>query len=248
MTTITNTNDWSIDIPTEPTPCLVIVKNISPKTEEAAIKDFFSFCGVINAFEMKKSSNDDYQLALVHFEKESAAKTATLLSQAVVDDSPIEVEPYFSTAVPAATENTTEMNKEVEAANQPQETKSASRIMAELLASGYVLTESVIAKGVEFDEKHNVSTRFNGYLNKVGINLDNLSQKWHRSSSSSNDIGSNNVNERSATADTEHVQGNSRMQNLMNSRASLKVQGFASRIANKVSNVHEEAKRIAVSR
>ncbi|KAI7901857.1 uncharacterized protein BX663DRAFT_552771 [Cokeromyces recurvatus] len=242
-----NDNDWNMKIPIEPTPCLVLVKNISSKTQESTIKDFFSFCGVIKTFEMKKSKDDDHQVAIVYFEKESAAKTATLLSQAVVDDSSIEVEPYFNTAMEAAdtttttatttTTTSTEITKET--ALSEQENKSASRIMAELLAYGYVLTDSVIAKGAEFDEKHHTSTRVNGYLNKMGINLDNLNQKWHQGYSAK-EKDDNSNNRRAFT--------NSSMQNLMNSRASLKFQGFASKIANKVSNVHEEAKRIAAEK
>lgn len=75
-------NTWSIDIPKEPSLCIVLIKNISLETKEATIKDFFSFCGVIKAFEMKVDARDDkHQIAIVYFEKESAAKTATLLSQ-----------------------------------------------------------------------------------------------------------------------------------------------------------------------
>jgi RNA recognition motif-containing protein len=75
-------NKWNINIPQEPSTCLVLIKNISPETKEATIKDFFSFCGVIKEFEIKLDSTDEqHQIAIVYFEKESAAKTATLLSQ-----------------------------------------------------------------------------------------------------------------------------------------------------------------------
>jgi RNA recognition motif-containing protein len=75
-------NQWTINVPTEPTSRLVLVKNISLETQEATIKDFFSFCGIITAFEIKKDNEDEkHQTALILFEKDSAAKTATLLSQ-----------------------------------------------------------------------------------------------------------------------------------------------------------------------
>lgn len=78
-----NTTTWTtVDIPAEPNACIVLIKNISTETKEATIKDFFSFCGVITAFEMKRDEQDgQHQIAIVIFEKESAAKTATLLSQ-----------------------------------------------------------------------------------------------------------------------------------------------------------------------
>ncbi|CAO0802512.1 unnamed protein product [Mucor circinelloides] len=259
-------NQWSISIPAEPTSQLVLVKNISLETPEATIKDFFSFCGIITAFEMKKEISDEkHQVALIMFEKDSAAKTATLLSQAVVDDSPIEVEPYFK-QIPVAENTTTPVVKDAQQQpqqKQPQESKSVSHVMAELLASGYVLTESVVNKGTEFDEKHGVSTRVHGYLTKMGLSMTQLNQKFHSSS---------NVKEKSVPVAAVPIDGAadssittttttttttpnttaaspapSRMQNLINSRASLKVQGFASRVAGKVSTVHEEAKRIAVS-
>ncbi|GAN02338.1 actin cytoskeleton protein [Mucor ambiguus] len=251
-------NQWSINIPAEPTSQLVLVKNISLETQEATIKDFFSFCGIITAFEMKRDIHDEkHHIALIMFEKDSAAKTATLLSQAVVDDSPIEVEPYFK-QVPAAENITTPVSRDAQQKQQqqPQESKSVSHVMAELLASGYVLTESVVNKGAEFDEKHGVSTRVNGYLNKMGLSMTQLNQKFHSSS---------NLKDKSApvaavpadstangsdtpTTTTTASPAPSRMQNLMNSRASLKVQGFASRMAGKVSTVHEEAKRIAAEK
>jgi hypothetical protein len=82
-----NTNyQWSIDIPSEPTPNIVLIKHIALATEEATIKDFFSFCGIIKGFEMKRDEHDEqHQIALVYFEQEAAAKTATLLSQGTID-------------------------------------------------------------------------------------------------------------------------------------------------------------------
>lgn len=263
-----NTTTWTtVDIPAEPNACIVLIKNISTETKEATIKDFFSFCGVIKAFEMKLDEQDgQHQIAIVIFEKESAAKTATLLSQAVVDDSPIEVEPFF-VKVNAEPINSNTANKEIndnaqQQQQQRQESKSVSHVMAELLASGYVLTESVINKGAEFDNKHGVSTTVNGYLNKMGINLAQLNQRFYTSSTAKSnpetvtDDSNHAQQTRSATAtsttDTPTSNsssgGSSRIQNLLGSKAGLKVQGIASRVADRVTNVHEEAKRIAAEK
>jgi hypothetical protein len=136
------------------------------------------------------------------------------------------VEPYFKQATEAAAAAAPMIENPANTANAQQQ-QSVSHVMAELLASGYVLTESVIKKGAEFDQKHGLSTRVNGYLNKVGIHL--------------NPKGTTITSDRSASQDTKP----SRMQGLMNSRASLRMQGFASRVADRVSVVHEEAKKIA---
>lgn len=176
-----------------------------------------------------------------------------------MDDSPIEVEPYFK-QMPVAENTTTPVVKDAQQQpqqKQPQESKSVSHVMAELLASGYVLTESVVNKGTEFDEKHGVSTRVNGYLTKMGLSMTQLNQKFHSSSNVKEKsvpvaaVPIDGAADSSITATTPNTTAASpapsRMQNLINSRASLKVQGFASRVAGKVSTVHEEAKRIAVS-
>ncbi|CEG81992.1 hypothetical protein RMATCC62417_16124 [Rhizopus microsporus] len=74
-------NKWSIAIPETPSPNYVIVKNISLQSTEQTVKEFFLFCGKIKEFELKIDQDDDkHQIALIHFERESAAKTATLLS------------------------------------------------------------------------------------------------------------------------------------------------------------------------
>lgn len=124
-----------------------------------------------------------------------------------MDDHPIIVESFYKTGVEEPIADTTVVTQ----------AKSVSHVMAELLASGYVLTEPVVAKGVAFDEKHGVSSRVGGYLNKVKLQLGH--QPGARST------------------------GTGKMHSLFNSKAGLKVQEMAS----KVSSVHAEAKRIAVS-
>ncbi|KAI8637761.1 hypothetical protein BD408DRAFT_486011 [Parasitella parasitica] len=250
-------NQWTISIPAEPTARLVFARNISLETQEATIKDFFSFCGIISAFEMKKDVEDEkHQIALILFEKEAAAKTATLLSQAVVDDSPIDVKPYFKQTPVAGgvmatgSANAEQQQQQQQQRKQSQESKSASHVMAELLASGYVLTESVVMKGVEFDEKHGVSSRVNGYLTKMGVSYTQLNQKIRGASSEKNVAADTAVSPPEDTVDTSlsSAPASSRMQSLKNSRAGLRVQGLASRVAGKVSSVHEEAKRIATEK
>lgn len=159
-----------------------------------------------------------------------------------MDESPIIVEPYFKQAAAAAV--ATPMNENpanmTTTTNSAQQNRSVSHVMTELLASGYVLTDSVITKGVEFDQKHGVSTRVSGYLNKVGINLN----QGRTSATTAGAATTTDASNRSTTQDILP----SRMKGLINSRASLKMQGFASRVTDKVSVVHNEAKKIAVSK
>lgn len=135
---------------------------------------------------------------------------------------------------------------------QQQESKSVSHIMAELLASGYVLTESVINKGAEFDGKHGVSTTVNGYLNKMGISYTQLNQRFYGTPENNNNKVTDDARSAPTTTTTNinnpNVIAPTRMQNLLSSKAGLTVQNIAYKVADKVSNVHEEAKRIAVSK
>ncbi|KAI8990241.1 hypothetical protein BDB01DRAFT_717820 [Pilobolus umbonatus] len=227
---------WTIAIPTEPTLRLVLVKNIAAKTEGETIQDFLSFCGVIEAFEI--TTDGEHQTALVVFEEASAANTAILLSGAVIDDNPIQVEPYFksiSTDIPddtALTDVTTEISHN-------KVPKSVSHVMSELLASGYVLTDNVLKKGVEFDGRYNVSTRVNGYLNKIGVGLHHLNQKISKSPHNTVDvIADQNRQESQHRSAKKH--------NLFQSKAGSKVHSIASRMVEKVNMIHEDAKRIAV--
>lgn len=91
----------------------VYVTNISPNANEKTVSDFFSFCGKISKlfvnkyveFQILPNSVADIPFfreqetssAVVEFETESAAKTALLLTNALIVDRPITVVPYTST-------------------------------------------------------------------------------------------------------------------------------------------------------
>lgn len=66
----------------------VHVKNISHKTTEKQVRDFFSFCGKIRNLSVTPTSDaaDAPQSATVTFEKETAAKTALLLDNTTLDE------------------------------------------------------------------------------------------------------------------------------------------------------------------
>ncbi|KAG0165205.1 hypothetical protein DFQ28_001501 [Apophysomyces sp. BC1034] len=165
--------NWTtITIPETPSPNYVIVKNISPQSSEKTVKEFFLFCGKIKEFELIKDDDDTHQIALIHFERESAAKTAALLSNALIDECHIIAAPYFESASSAdsdkpATEDTSD-----------QETKPKTRVAAELLANGYILQDHIVAKGLEYDHKFGFSTRFQGYLASLQANVKNLDAKY----------------------------------------------------------------------
>ncbi|KAG1457074.1 hypothetical protein G6F56_006691 [Rhizopus delemar] len=167
-------NQWSINLPEAPSPNYVVVKNISLESLEATVKEFFLFCGKITEFELKRDEEDEkHQIALIHFERESAAKTAVLLSNALVDDSHITASPYFD--IPSS-ENERSVDANNAEQNEAQEAKPKSRIAAEILANGYMLQDHVVAKGVEYDNKYNLTSRFTGFLGNLQSNGNYIGQ------------------------------------------------------------------------
>lgn len=228
--------NWNTTIPTEPTPTLVHVKNMSPKTSEKTAKDFFEFCGKIKSFEVKPSDDGQHQEGLILFERESAAKTAVLLSNALIDDSHIVVESYFP--------STAEPSKDHTEDDHTQEAKPKSNIMAEILASGYVLTDNVVAKGIEFDSKYAFTQRIQDYLSKLTTTAQSLDEKYKVSNKATEVDNKYNIQQRTKTT-TEAAQ--TKAQELLNTETGQKVQGFADSIMKQVAAVHNEALRLAVS-
>jgi hypothetical protein len=85
----------------------------------------------------------------------------------LIDDSHIVATPYFD--VPAS-EQSEKSNDGETSEHETQETKPKSRIAAEILANGYMLQDHVVAKGLEYDDKYNLTSRFTGILNTLQSN------------------------------------------------------------------------------
>jgi hypothetical protein len=165
----------TISIPESPVPNLVYVKGIAAEAGEDKIREFFLFCGKIKELEVV-TSDDGSKEALIYFEKESAAKTATMLTNAVICDKQIIVKYYFEheyTGEPAETVESTDDGAPVE-----QEEKAKSSIVAELLASGFALSETIIKRAKEFDAKYGVSTKAQAYHQHALEELNKLEERY----------------------------------------------------------------------
>jgi hypothetical protein len=84
----------------------------------------------------------------------SAAKTAALLNGGHLDGSQLEIQTSASHAEDAAKDHAT-TDGEIE-----QEHKPRSAVAAELLASGYVLSDAGLQKAIELDGRLGISERF----------------------------------------------------------------------------------------
>ncbi|ORZ10176.1 hypothetical protein BCR42DRAFT_381104 [Absidia repens] len=235
----------------EPTPNLVKVTNISKDTKEATLRDFFAFCGKIKDFELE--SDGDHQKALILFESPKAAKTAELLSNALVEDSHIQVDAYFQNtpsldekrgatpaeAAAAATADTSGSSEEKTEGGDHQNKKTVSNIMAELLSSGYVLGDQVLAKGIEFDHKFGVKDTVQHYYDQIRQNLHQWNEQYHVSDKASE-------MEQKMGLQQKQKEASDMAQNwLHNSPTGQKVSGLISQFSQQISDLNNEAKRLA---
>jgi len=142
----------------------VHVKGISSQTSEKEVRDFFSFCGKIQSLSVTPESNESSasQSATVTFEKETAAKTALLLDNTQLGPAQVSVSAGKSLdeAAGGKTAGSADESHEIS-----QEDKPRSRIFAEYLAQGYVISDKVIERGIALDQQHGVSNRFMTALN-----------------------------------------------------------------------------------
>ncbi|RUS13409.1 hypothetical protein BC937DRAFT_95376 [Endogone sp. FLAS-F59071] len=243
-------------IPAEPIPNLVVVKSIAPTSSEKTVKDFFLFCGKIKDFELQKDENGEYQVALVYFERESAAKTAILLTngtpnfalyriQAVIDDSNITVEPYFKDAVSTTVDEP--------AAPTTQDGKTVTNVIAEILASGYKLQDQIIAKGLEYDSKYGVTSIVQTYFARIQENcmpyIKAVDEKYHVYDTVTAKATELDVKYRlQEKAQTAAQQAQATAQNALATPAGQRVQDFANQTLAQIAAVHAEAKRIAAEK
>jgi len=141
----------------------VHVEGISSQTTDKEVQDFFSFCGKISKLSVTPTSNDasSTKSATVTFEKETAAKTALLLDNTQLGSSQVTVKSTASLGDLAGTSKSEETEDDHSVS---QEDKPRSRIVAEYLAHGYVLSDTIIEKALALDKQHGVSSRFTKVL------------------------------------------------------------------------------------
>lgn len=137
----------------------VQVENISTKTSEDEIKSFFSFCGKIQSINVTKTG-DDTQSASVTFEKPAAAKTALLLDNTQLGPNSVHVSSTKSIDELAGEKAASAEEAKDGDHHLEQEEKPRSRIFAEYLAHGYVISDKAIERALAIDQQHGVSSRF----------------------------------------------------------------------------------------
>jgi hypothetical protein len=143
----------------------VLVSNISPSANEKTLAGFFSFCGTIINIKLN-SYPDAPGEAVVEFDSEAAAKTALLLTNAVIADRPITVTVYSDSSTSgSSTFNNTPGGQSVEISgsdipnrnNLPADQRTQTSVIASLLAAGYTLGTDTFEKARQYDEQNHIS-------------------------------------------------------------------------------------------
>jgi len=134
---------------------------------------------------MKREENGTSS-AIVQFETEAAAKTALLLTSALIVDRPITVigiqdqQPTNdntqqivgqSNAVPQS--SITQRNYDV-----PDEQRSKTSVIASLLASGYILASDAAQTAKEIDEKHMISLQAKVAMEQIKVKAYEIDKQY----------------------------------------------------------------------
>ncbi|CAG8435483.1 5747_t:CDS:2 [Diversispora eburnea] len=117
-------------------------------------------------FELVKDENSDKQTAYITFEKESGAKTALMLSNAVLGDSQIIVKSADDTSDDSYSDE------------DSTSSRSKADLLAEILAAGYQLQDTIFETGCELNAKFGVTASLSQYLSTLQSKLLELDEKY----------------------------------------------------------------------
>jgi len=215
----------------------VKVSEISPNTTEESLHDFFTFCGKIIKIDFDHS--EQTKSATVHFEKASAAQTSLMLNGGTLDGATLVVTSEVEHEGEEAVDDITLVD---------QTDKPRAGIAAEYLARGYGLSEKVLNRAIEIDHKQGISERFLKYFKQFDKSAGSravgpdktLSSKVHEKISQVV-AQAKSVDEHKGYTKIAHEY----YSNAVASPFGKKVLLFYTSTSKQISDIHEEARRIA---
>ncbi|PYI21978.1 actin cytoskeleton protein [Aspergillus violaceofuscus CBS 115571] len=216
----------------------VHVEGIAPATTDKEVQDFFSFCGKITSISVTPVSGEEgaQKSATVTFEKEAAAKTALLLDHTQLGTSVVHVKAAHSLDdiagdhAASASEAKDEHDHDLE-----QEDKPRSRIAAEYLAQGYVLSDTAIQKAIALDQKHGFTSRFTNAL----ANFD----KKYNATDKAKGLDENYKISEKASSGWRGL--HSYFEKALETPSGRKLRDFYAQTDKQVRDIHNEARRLA---
>lgn len=166
----------------------------------------------------------------------SAAKTALLLDQTQLGNSAVHVTSARSID-DLAGDKATDASHAKDENNQDleQEDKPRSRILAEYLAQGYVISDSALEKAIEVDKKHGFSSRFQEALA-------NFDSKFHATDKAKGIDESYGITEK---AERGWKSLSSYFEKALDTPTGRKIRDFYLNSNKQVQDIHAEARRLA---
>lgn len=248
----------------------VIVSNVPQSISNEKLHEFFSFCGKVKSINLieKTEKTGKYE---VQFELEKALHTALLLNEAELDSVPIQVEKSETPPDYAAVGNQNASfggdnkiqssvlasgdNKDADASTVTgdseyddisQEEKPKYAIMAQLLASGYTLSDNLIQKGIDVDKEKGYTSKFKSFLTS-------LDEKYIHSNKPDSAAGKGISKAQSTFGDLAksfnesgyQKKWNQYLEKASNHPYGVKVHDFYKNLAEDAKEVHLEAKRLS---
>jgi len=221
----------------------VQVSNIAATSSEKTVHDFFSFCGTINKIDF----NDTIpKSATIYFDRVSAAKTALMLNGGALDGSNLVVTsdtvnpdvPHPDEArVPSGSGSGSGSGEH----HIHQEDKPRAGVAAEYLAKGYVLSDSILQKAIEMDQKNGISHRFLSYIQSIDQTLGSKLGGPEPTVSEKVLNTAKTIDEKQGIS----TKATTYYEKALSSPWGQKVFAFYSTTSKQVLDIHEEARRIA---
>ncbi|OBA23284.1 hypothetical protein METBIDRAFT_9564 [Metschnikowia bicuspidata var. bicuspidata NRRL YB-4993] len=237
----------------------VTVSHVSTAVELYKLQEFFSFCGNVLSINELDTDAEGFKTYQVNFTLQKAVETALLLNDAELEDVSVKVTkstlPTYEEAAESGAEvSDNKIQSEKDEAiitgddsydDISQEEKPKLAILAQLLASGYKVSDDLIDKAIKFDGQQGISTKFKSFL----TDLD--SKYLHTQDPES--VAAKNLNKAQSLLSslTNTVQKSSYLQKLQHyfdkassSPYGAKVHDFYKQVSQEVADVHREATRL----
>lgn len=214
----------------------IIASGIPNTTTDEKVTEFFTFCGKVNSVTVTDKT-DTTKTVKVVFENASAVSTAVLLNGAELNGSVIKVseDPSAPPAYSAPPSAPGAAVTPPATGDIRQEDKPKAAIAAEYLANGYVLSDKLIQKAIDFDGKHGVTNRFKSFL-------DGIESKYHIKEKKDDFYKEYKVDEKVSKG---RQSLDTYLDKLKGQKYGAKVHQFYKDTSKEVKHVHEEARRIA---
>ncbi|KAF8806089.1 hypothetical protein BYT27DRAFT_7257512 [Phlegmacium glaucopus] len=212
------------------TPHTVTVSNISSSTTESQLNDFFVLCGKIASIDYSEKEHK----AAITFEKSNAVETALMLNGSDLDGATLNV-----------TSDVAHQSEDRGGAKEDsyeQSDKPRAGIAAEYLAKGYVLSDQILQRAIEIDNKKGISKRFLMYFQSldksVGERTLGPDQTLSGKLQSTIDKATQQDKGYFKTAHDYYLKA-------ITSPLGQKVRSFYTDTSKQVRDIHEEARRLA---